>query len=573
MRVCSLLFMSQPALSNQFETTLQQETIGQLGVGGFVLSVGSAYGALLSERPSESIVELRQTPIVRVPRAFTGLVGRQTVIESAIAALQSKQTVEIYGQAGMGKSVLLRYLAHSSQITTSHLDGIVDLSSVGSVGDRLQTLFNTLYLSRPEIKLSDSNLRQALRSLQVLLLVDDDVLTAAELQQLTAALPDSTFLIASRDRRLWGEGRSIGLDGLSLPDSVVLIERELGRSRSRSAEDLLISPQPDQTKTIEVLWNLLEGNPQRLLQVAALAREEKISLEAVLSQIQPDELEQSLTRLILASLPKPQRWIMAVLVAMGGTGLLPEQIAAITGPPNPLPSLQALMQRHLLQIEGPHYCLASSLVEILQRVSNSTPWMEKVLAYLLPWAETHQRSPDTLLAQKALMLHTLEWAVSQARWAETLRLVRSLEGSLALGKQWDAWRRVLNWGLQAAWAREDSISEAWGLHQLGTLALCQEEPTTAYDALTEAISLRSLLNDEVGERLSRHNLERLRDMTLPLTGGERSKLVANPVGVYLTLGLIGFLVFLVSALVGVAIVQRFGQPVPIVKPTPAHVKK
>ncbi|PSB19871.1 hypothetical protein C7B65_09345 [Phormidesmis priestleyi ULC007] len=561
--------MSQPTLSNQLETTLQDETIGRLAVGDSTLSVGSVHGALLSDHASESVIELRQTPIVQIPRAFAGLVGRQTEIELAIAALRTKQIVEIYGQAGIGKSVLLRYLAHSPQITTSHPDGIADLSGVGSVGDRLQTLFDTFYHSCPDIKLSDREVRQALRERQVLILLDDDALTATDLQQLIAALPNSTFLIASRDRRLWGDGRSIGLEGLSLSDSVTLIDRELGRFPSRSAESLA----PPQKKTIEALWKLLQGNPQRLLQVAALAREDRLSLETVLSQIQPDELEQSLTRLILASLPKPQRWIMAVLVAMGNTGLLPEQIAVITGPPNPLPSLQALVQRHLLQIEGHHYRLSSSLVEILQKVSNSTPWMEKVLTYLLPWAETHPRSPNALLAEQPLILHTLEWAVSQARWAETLRLVRSLEGALALGKQWETWGRVLNWGLQAAWALEDATSEAWGLHQLGTLALCQEEVTTAYDALTEAINLRSLLNDEVGERLSRHNLEHLRKITLPISEGERSQLVANPLGVYLTLGLIGFLVFVLSGLVGLAIVNRFGQPVPTVKPTPAHTRK
>jgi len=54
------------------------------------------------------VIELRQTPILQIPRAFAGLVGRQAEIASAIAALQAKQTVEIYGQAGMGKSVLLR---------------------------------------------------------------------------------------------------------------------------------------------------------------------------------------------------------------------------------------------------------------------------------------------------------------------------------------------------------------------------------------------------------------------------------------------------------------------------------
>ena len=562
--------MSQPTLSNQIETTLQDQTIGQLATVGSTLLIGSVHGALLNSRAdSESVVELRQTPIVQIPRAFAGLVGRQIEIELAISALQAKQTVEIYGQSGLGKSVLLRHLAHSPQVTTSHPDGIVDLSGVGSVGDRLQTLFDTFYLSHPDIKLSDRDIRQALRSRQVLILIDDDGLTATEIQHMVATLPDSTFLMASRDRRFWGDGRSIRLEGLPLSESVTLIERELGRFASRRVEPSLNLPQK---KTIESLWNLLQGNPQRLLQVAALAREDKLSLETVLSQLQSDELEQSLTRLILAALPKPQRWIMAVLVAMGGTGLLPEQIAVITGPPNPLPSLQALVQRHLLQIEGHYYCLSSSLVEVLQEVSNSTPWMEKVLAYLLPWAEDHQRSPKTLLAAKALILHTIEWTVSQARWVETLRLVRSLEGALALDKQWETWRRVLNWGLQSAWALEDSTSEAWGLHQLGTLALCQEEVTTAYDALTEAISLRSLLNDPIGERLSRHNLERLRAVTLPISD-ERSQLVANPIAVYLTLGLISFLVFIISGLVGLAVVHRFGQPVPTVKHTPAHPRK
>ena len=562
--------MSQPTLSNQLETIFQHETIGQLTIGNSVLLIGSAHGALLNNRAdSGSFIELRQSLIVQIPRAFAGLIGRQIEIELATSALQAKQTVEIYGQAGIGKSVLLRYLAHSPQITTSHPDGIIDLSGVGSVGDRLQTLFDTFYFSHPSVRLSDRDVRQALRAQQVLILIDDDALTAADLQQLIAALPNSTFLIASRDRRLWEDGRSIELKGLSLPDSVTLVEQELERFASRRVEASVTSPQK---KTIEAFWQLFQGNPQRLLQVAALAREDKLSLESVLSQIQPDELEQSLTRLILASLPKTQRWIMAVLVAMGGRGLLPEQIAVITGPPNPLPSLQALVQRHLLQIEGHYYCLSSSLVEILQKVSSSNPWMERVLAYLLPWTETQQRSPNAILAEKALILHTLEWTVSQARWVETLRLVRSLEGALVLGKQWDTWRRVLNWGLQAAWALEDSVSEAWGLHQLGTLALCQEEVTTAHDALTEAISLRSLLNDQVGEQLSRHNLERLRAVTLP-TPEARPQLVANPVAVYLTLGLISFLVFVISGLVGLAIVHRFGQPAPMVKPAPAHLRK
>lgn len=563
--------MSQPTLSNQLETALQSETIGQLAIGNATLSLGSAHGALLGDGEDQgSVIESKVVPIVQIPRAFPGLVGRQTEIASSIVALRAKQTVEIYGQAGIGKSVLLRYLAHYPELTSSHSDGIFDLSSIGSVNDRLQTLFDAFYLSSPPVKLSASDAQKALQERQALILLDDDGLTAPELQELISRLPNSTFLIASRDRRLWEE-HSIKLDGLSLLDSTTLIKQELGRFASYEVGQTLLSVPEDHT--IESLWRLFQGHPQRLLQVAALAREDKISLEMVLSQLQIDDLEASLTRLILASLPKPQRWIMAGLVAMGRVGLLPEQIAVITGPPNPLPSLQALMQRHLLQVEGYHYCLSSSLVDVLQKASNSTPWMEKVLTHLLPWAENHRRSPNVLLAERATLIHTIQWAINHARWTEALHLVRSLEIALALGKQWGTWQRVLNWGLQAAWALEDSASEAWGLHQLGTLALCQEEVTTAYDALTAAINLRSLLDDETGERVTRSNLNRLKTVTVPLQGNTQGKLVTNPIGVYLTLALISFLVFMLSGLIGLAITNRFGQPVPVIKHTAPPARK
>ncbi len=563
------LSMSQPTLFNQLETALQCETIGQLAVGNAILSIGSAHGVLLSDLEDQiPVIESKLAPIVQVPRIFSSLIGRQTEIESAVVALEAKQTVEIYGQAGIGKSVLLRYLAHRPELTLSYPDGIFDLSSIGSVSDRLQTLFDALYLSCPPVKLSASDLHQALRDRQMLLLLDDDELTATDLQQLIATLPNSTFLIASRDRRCLKE-QSLRLNGLSLQDSVILIEQELGRfapqNVGRASPPLL-----PQAKTIESLWRLLQGHPQQLLQVAALAREDKMSLETVLSQLQADNLNSSLTRLILASLPKPQRWIMAVLVAMGHVGLLPEQIAMITGPPNPLPSLQALMQRHLLQIEGHHYCLSSSLVDVLQKASHSAPWMEKVLAHLLPWAENHRQLPDILFAERATLIHTIQWAISQSRWAEALQLVRSLESALALSKQWGTWQRMLNWGLQAAWALEDSASEAWGLHQLGTLAFCQEEVTTAYDALTAAINLRSLLADETGERVTRHNLNRLKKITLPTQEGTQSRWVVNPIGVYLTLALMSFLVLVLSGLVGLAITNHFGQPVPSVQNAVQH---
>ncbi|MGV0027356.1 NB-ARC domain-containing protein [Phormidesmis priestleyi] len=540
--------MSQPTLFSQIETTLRRETIGQVVVDRYLLSIGSQHGALIAPAgENDPIVDPRPTPLVQVPRAFAGLLGRHTEIESAIAALQAHQTVEFYGEAGIGKTALLRYLSHHPQVTTSHADGILYLKEHQPIGDRLQSLFDTFYKSRPDFKPSESKIRQALKGRQALILVDDDRLSSDHLQQLIAVLPDSTFLVASRQRRFWGEGRAIGLAGLTFEESLWLLERELGRSLSL-----------ENIETAQSIWHLLKGHPQRLLQVAALIREDKIAFVQVLDNLQ-EGAERSLTRMILSSLPKTQRWIVAALVAMKEVGLLSEQIAAITGPPNPQASLQALLQRHLIQMNGYRYCLSSSLGEILQDDFNPTPWMERSLTHLVPWAEQHQPLPEALLMEREIILYSLQWAIEKERYSEALRLVRSLEGALALSKQWETWQRVLHWGLQAAWALENQAVEAWALHQLGTLALCQEDVTTAYDGLSQALALRSTIDDQIGATVTRHNQAQLKATTIPIQGSQLL-IFGSQVKVYVALGVIALIVFGISGLVGLTIANRLGQP-------------
>lgn len=517
-------------------------------MGPYLLSIGSEHGAVVSVfRENNPIVDPQPTPLVQVPRAFAGLLGRQTEIESAIASLQAHKTVEFYGEAGIGKTALLRYLSHHPQVTTSHADGILYLKGTQPIADRLQSLFDTFYKSRPEFKPPESEIRQVLQSKQALIMVDDDQLSSDHLQQLIAVLPDSTFLVASRQRRFWGEGRAIALAGLAFEESLGLLERELGRSLS-----------PENTETAKSIWRLLKGHPQRLLQVAALIREDKVAFVQVLDNLQ-EGAERALTRMILSSLPKTQRWIVAALVALGEVGLLSEQIAAITGPPNPQSSLQGLLQRHLVQTNGYRYCLSSSLGELLQDDFNPTPWMERSLAYLVPWAEQHKPLPEALLMEREVILHSLQWAIAKGRYREALRLVRSLEGALALNKQWETWQRVLHWGLQAAWALEDQAAEAWSLHQLGTLALCQEDVTTAYDGFSQALTLRATINDSIGATVTRHNQEQLKATTIPT---QRSQLLifGSQAKVYVALGVIALIVFGISGLVGLTIANRWGQP-------------
>jgi hypothetical protein len=545
--------MTQPILSDRIEADLRQEMIGKLVVGHYVLTVGSKQGLWLELDHSQPVIEARKLPVMQLPLAFSRFQGRQEEVDKMIEALPKRQPIVLLGAAGVGKTVLLRHLTHHPHITTVRGDGMLYFSGRQPLADLLQTLFDKFYRTTPPLKPTPINLRLALQDKQILLLLDGCPLAPEDVRQLRTLLPLSQCLIVAPGDRRDHEGTVMQLEGLSLPASTVVVEQELGYRLP-----------PEQVAAMSCLWTLFQGHPQRLRQAAVLAREESTTLAKLLPRLHADNPGRSLTRLLVASLPKTQRWIVALLVAMNGVGLRAEQIAAMTGPPNPQSSLQALLKRHLIQLDGHRYCLAASLVEMLQEDFDPAPWMERALAHLVPWAEQHCRTPERILPERDVLVHTLQWAVHQELWVDVLRVVRSVENTLILKKQWKTAEQLLQWGLQAAWALEDAPVEAWVLHELGTLALCQEDVTAAYDALSQALSLRQALRDEAGIKITQQAVGLLKQVSLPHHRGRLR--ISNAAGVYLTLGVIVIVVFGLSSLLGWTIFKQWSKTTPDVTP-------
>jgi hypothetical protein len=136
--------------------------------------------------------------------------------------------------------------------------------------------------------------------------------------------------------------------------------------------------------------------------------------------------------------------------------------------------------------------------------------------------------------------------------------VRSLQGALLVTKQWETCQQILQWGLQASWGLEDQGSEAWALHERGTLALCQEDLTAAHDAFSQALILRSAIADQGATTITQHNQEQLKALTLPALGDHR--IFGGGVRVYVALGVISLLVFGVSGWLGMVISSRLNPP-------------
>jgi len=84
---------------------------GQVAIGEHIVQIHADHGAVVNylaadERPTP---RLRAMPVHRLPRDFPALLGRDEELATVEAALSSDSPVELCGEPGIGKTVLLRH--------------------------------------------------------------------------------------------------------------------------------------------------------------------------------------------------------------------------------------------------------------------------------------------------------------------------------------------------------------------------------------------------------------------------------------------------------------------------------
>ncbi|BAU15528.1 AAA ATPase [Leptolyngbya sp. NIES-3755] len=225
------------------------------------------------------------------------------------------------------------------------------------------------------------------------------------------------------------------------------------------------------------------------------------------------------------------------LLATVGVSLTAEQIAAITN----------ISDLGFIQADQGRYKLWRQ-----HRISES--WMQKVLVYVLDWIRS---KPDEIVQERELLMVTVQWAANQRRFSEVIKIVRSIEGAFASAKLWASWSKLLRWSLSASWALEDETTEAWALHQLGTLAFCQQEVTTGYDTLRDALTLRTELKEQTAIDFTTHNINQIKALIAPAKSPKHQRQSYWIVGVIFAIA--------VTVSIGVGIVytqQRSGDQKP-----------
>jgi len=465
---------------------------GHIAVGRYLLQLDDC-GAQLREasRAERAHIRPRPTPVLLRPRLIRGLAGRRLELAAALSAIDAGLPVEVSGESGIGKTAFLRHLAHNPR-AASFVDGVAYIAARHqSFIDLQQLIFDAFHESDERCKPTQTEIRRGLQEKQALIILDDARLIQDELEQVIDIAPRSAFAIATRDRCLWGEVRSIALTGLPAEDAVTLLQREI----ERSLED---AEQP----AAETLCSVLDGHPLRILQAAAVIRERGMSLGQWTASLTPEAIVTEL----LESIDEKQRRIVLALTALSGISVQAQHIAGIAEVTDAEPSLATLAHRGLVLCTQSRYQLADGVTDRLRRMEDLKPWVNRAITYFISWAERSRRNPDILLDESEALLRAQQQAIDTRRWGEVLMLGRLLETSQVIHARWGAWAINLERCLAAAKGTGDRSAEAWALHQMGTRAVCLGETGNARALLKRAAHLREAHDEEAALTVTEQNL-------------------------------------------------------------------
>jgi beta-lactam-binding protein with PASTA domain len=481
--------------------TVAGDISGQLAVGSHIVQmrVDTVLGNLVTVLPpdAKANVTARPVPISLVPRRPALLIGRQDETTLAVQALSSRRAVELYAPAGMGKSTLLRSLAHQLPITET-CGGMAHLSARGlSHDDLLQVLFDVFYASDIPVKPSPGELRHRLQHVRAALLLDDVDLSENDIEDVEDFAPECGFVLTTASDPGLSEAVAIELTGLHGADARELIAHGLGRPLG-----------PEEQPAVDAICDLVHGAPAGLLRLAAAAREHDGTLAdfaatVAASGVPPLPVESA-----------EDVWLLGLLAAIPGVHLDVRQLSELTRMTDVQERIDRLIARGLVLASAPpvssgarvDYGLAAGVDLGPGGVWQMEQRRAELRNYFLRLSE--ERS-DTLLAPGAppetlRALHSD--AAKRREWRYVLGLGVLLDAAYALSGRWDAWREVSQNTLSAARALGDPGAEAMALHQLGTRALCEGETSTATDLLRSAFDLRTAIGDVAAAQVTAHNL-------------------------------------------------------------------
>lgn len=481
-------------------------------VEGRSVATGSVSGATIVTGDANAVYELRvdnvhgnivvpvappkpcrrPVPVDLRPRPMPDHLDREAEVAAALTDPLGVTSIE--GPGGIGKTSLLRHIAHQVP-PASFADGIVyALVDKWSAEDILNLMFTVFWDCETNYRPAAGSLRAALHDLRAFILLDNCELVREDFEHIENCLPGCGLIFSSaRGER---DDRAIVLSGFATPHALKLLEHSLGRQLT-----------DDEGPAAKAVCDLLSGSPLAIVRAAAVIREDNVPLGDLAAELAGSDPANVVTRRSLGGLSVEERRVLAALVVHGDVPVHAEHLAAICGIEEVARPLDGLERRGLVRHHSPRYSVTGGLADELAEAMRLSDVSSHAFAHWLRWAAATQHDPAAQVRELDSVLPLLRHGARNGPWAETMALCRMVEGAFALSGRWSAWAEVLDTMLDTASRANDPGGQAFALHQQGSRALCRGDREAASSALSRALTLREALNDQRGADATRHNLE------------------------------------------------------------------
>lgn len=477
------------SLPPHIDAQISGNVSGQVAVGSHIIQNNVDHGGIVFvAAPGETPVPRRRPLPIRLGGRVPAIIGRRTELATIIGALGPSSPVELHGAPGIGKTALLKSVIGDRQDHAPDSSAVYH-SAVGEpAADTLQFLFDAFCECSAPFKPTDAQIRLALADTRGLIVVDDVSWGRDEVSKVLDAVPVATALFASPRQSLWGTGLAMAVTGLSDDDAVALLAREMGRPLG-----------VEEAQAAKSSTAAIGREPLAVLQLASLVRTLGHELALVAGDLHgaPSPGDE-VARRLAASLTDDERRVLDALEAAGGAALTARHLAALTGLPAVQASIDALVALRLAQAHSPRYSATGATAAGPEGLTAAVAGLRACGDDV---GQMSELAGAVVLAMRS--------AVARSDWEGVLSLGRLSEPGMILGRRWGAWAEVLEAQRTAAGALGQRGAEAWALHQLGTRALCLDDPAEARILLTRALELRQALGDEAGAAATRHNLDLL----------------------------------------------------------------
>jgi len=455
-----------------------QDAHGPVVAGDHNLVIDARHGSSVTVRMErERPAPVRRERISVLPRRTREPLGREAEATELAAAIATGGPVQLCGPAGIGKSTLLRRVARTVKCGP---DGVVFVSAAHrQVADLAQEIFEACYETRGYAP-SRRDLRRLLTGLRITVYVDNADLTIEQLRELTDAVPDATFVLASRHGSLLGDGAVLYLGGLGQLAATQLLARALDRPL-RDAE----------RATAADLWQAAGGSPLLLLRAAGLARSGRSVLPA------PGAVA-DLLPLLLKQLNEPAVSALNLLATLEDAELTAAHVGALVGEADPATLCERLADLGLAVPAQHGYRCAPGVVPALRHRNVVAFPVERLCQYFTQWARDPATTPAQIADHSRAFEKTAGLATEVGRPELAVLLGRAASPKLAHSLRFDAWGQLLGRGWSAARRAGDRRAEAFFTHEEGIRCLVTGRRVAAAALLAEAVVLWNVLGEHQG---------------------------------------------------------------------------